>query len=414
MNKKGNLKRAQRAAEKTSLVIVLLALIKGGVGLLTGSAVLISDAFHSASDLISIAASWLGIKISQKKANQRFPFGFYKAENLAALAVSFLIVFLAIEFFKEGIYRLKNPTSLNFPVLAMAMASVGAVVDWLLSRFLKKVSLKTNSPSLKLAAEDKKADIFVSSTVLFSIIFTYLNVSWAEGVVTMIISILLLKVAFENGKESLFVLLDVGPEEEYSQRLANEIEKTSGVEKCLDLKLRRSGPFYFGEVTVGVRRQIDVSRIKLISERIEKTVAGKFTQIESLSVKVEPFKSSFSHLVIPVSEGNGLSSKVAGKFGRAAYFLFVNLSKEKIKGFYFIKNPYQKKTIKAGLAAAKLIVKQKSEIVITKEIGEISFHCLRDNLVDVYQFKDETVDQAINSFLKDKLILSSNPTIKEK
>ena len=83
---------------------------------------------------------------------------------------------------------------------------------------------------------------------------------------------------------------------------------------------------------------------------------------------------------------NDLNSLVSDHFGRSPYFLFVNLKKRKIVGHYFLKNPHKDKKVRAGLNASKLVVKQKSEVLITQEIGEISFHILRDNLVDVYFF----------------------------
>ncbi len=409
MNKKDNLRKAQKAAEKTGLVIILLVLAKGLIGFITGSVVLLSDAFHSASDLISIIASWFGLKISQKKPNEKFPFGFYKAENLAALTVSFLIAFIAVEFFREGIARLKIPTQLNFPILAVAVAVVAVTVDWFLSRYLQKVSQQTNSSSLKVAAKDKKADVFVSSTVFASLLFTSFNIPWAEGLVTIMISALLLKVAFESGKESLFVLIDVGPGREFTQRLAREVEKVVGVEECLEIKLRQSGPFLFGEAIVGVRRQINISRAHRISDMVEQALSKKYPQIDNLSIHVEPFKSNFSHLVIPVEEKGNLQVPVAEKFGRAPYLLFVNLSGKNIKGFFFIKNSYQNRKVKAGLATAKLVSKQKSEVLITKEIGEISFHYLRDSLVDVYRFRGKTAKDAIGDFLKGSLKILNEP-----
>jgi predicted Fe-Mo cluster-binding NifX family protein len=55
------------------------------------------------------------------------------------------------------------------------------------------------------------------------------------------------------------------------------------------------------------------------------------------------------------------------------------------------------------LAAAKEILKEKVNVVITKEIGEISFHALRDNLIDIYLTKGENVKRAINNFLNERL-----------
>jgi len=51
------------------------------------------------------------------------------------------------------------------------------------------------------------------------------------------------------------------------------------------------------------------------------------------------------------------------------------------------------------LAAAKLIAKQKSDILITPKVGEIALHVLRSNLIDIYQTQEKTAQEAVKKFL---------------
>ena len=73
----------------------------------------------------------------------------------------------------------------------------------------------------------------------------------------------------------------------------------------------------------------------------------------------------------------------------------------------------KKKSAKAGYFAADFIVKEKIDVLITKEIGGISFHTLRDNLVDIYKAKGKNVKEVVNNFIKDKLELLTEPTKEE-
>lgn len=205
--------------------------------------------------------------------------------------------------------------------------------------------------------------------------------------------------------------MDVSPGKEVEEKVAKAIEGSPGVEEFWDLKLRKSGPYIFGEVKVGVRKFIDVTQAHEVAQKLEKRVKKAVANIDSLTVHIEPFKSDFSHLVIPVKDKKDLDSTLDNRFGRAEYFLFVNLKKDQVKGFYFIKNNFKDKEIRAGLAAAKLIADQKSQILLTNQVGEISFHILRDNLVDIYQArKAKTAKEAINLFLKGEANQLLEPT----
>lgn len=130
-------------------------------------------------------------------------------------------------------------------------------------------------------------------------------------------------------------------------------------------------------------------------------------------VHVEPYKSDFHHLCLPIEGKNGLESKLAASFGRSQHFLFINLKGSQVKSHFFLKNPFAKLKVKAGLKAAKLLANQKSETLITPEIGEIAFFTLKQNLFDIFKAKGKTARQNLNSFLKEELKPLPEPTKKQ-
>jgi len=204
-------------------------------------------------------------------------------------------------------------------------------------------------------------------------------------------------------------LMDVSPGKEIENKVDNIIKTTPGVEDFFELRLRKTGPFVYGQVKIAVRKSINVNQSHQIADEIEKSIKKKIPVISSFDTHVEPFQTDFRHLVIPVNQKTDLSSKLAPRFARAPYFLFANLQAKKIKGFYFLTNPCKKQTTKAGLSVAKLIIKQKSGVLITPRVGEIAFHTLHNYLVDIYQSQDQTARQAINSFIKNRLSLLKTP-----
>jgi len=399
----GKLKKGEKVAQQAALLLSLLAAGKAIIGVLSGSIVLISDAIHSASDLISVFISWFGLKISQRKPDQRFPYGYYKAENLATGLIAFLILFAWWEIFTEGVSRLQLVSSIKIPFFALGISLLDALVLFSFGLYEVKVGREINSRSLIAMGEENKTHLFSSLAVFVGILAAYYRIPYLEGLITMVISFLILKIGLQAAKDSILALMDVSPEPAIERKIARAIESVPGIEAFFDLRLRRSGPFIFGETKVGIRRFVDVKRAHEIAEEVEETIKKKVPQVDSFLVHVEPFKTDFRHLVMPVTKKAGLTSLIADHFGRAPYFLFVNLRGKKIKGFYFLKNPHQKKPVRAGLAVTKIIAQQKSDTLITREIGEISLHALRDHLIDVYQAQGKTAKEVINRFLKGEL-----------
>jgi len=413
MNKKEDLKKGERLATIAIFLEGALAAAKAVIGVFSGSVVLISDAIHSGSDLLSIITSWFGLKIAQKETDERFPYGYYKAENLGAAIISILILLAAWEMFNQGYSRLFSFSSIKIPLLALAISLSDAIILFFFGNYEVKIGKEINAQSLVAMGKENRTHLFSSMAVFIGVLAAYYRIPYLEGLITIIISFLILKIGLTTAKDSVFALMDVSPSKEVGDKVIRAIESVPGIEEFFDLRLRRAGPFIFGETKVGVRKSIDVKRAHEMANRIEEEVKKKVPQIDSFTIHIEPLRSDFHHLVIPVKNKKGLNSLVADKFGRAPYFLFVNLEGKKIRGDYVLKNPHLEKKVKAGLAVAKLLVEQKSETLITKEIGEISFYALRENLFDIYQAEGKTAREIVNRYIKGELELLSKPTKRE-
>lgn len=162
MNQQEQLKKGQKLAEKAAIIVALLAITKAIIGFFSNSLVLLSDAVHSASDLLPVFASWAGLKIAQKKPDERFSYGYYKAENLATAAISVLILYAAYEIFTQGLARLQTLSEIKMPLLALAVSLTDAFLLYLFGRYQQKVGYQINSQSLATMGRENKAHLFSS------------------------------------------------------------------------------------------------------------------------------------------------------------------------------------------------------------------------------------------------------------
>ena len=127
--------------KKTTIIAafttIIFAAAKAIVGFLSGSIVLLADAVHSLADSVSAFFVWLGLRIAQKKPTERFPYGFYKAENITALLISLLILFAGYEIFKESINRVYEFSQLSIPFVAVCVALIDAIVMFFIGMFVQ-------------------------------------------------------------------------------------------------------------------------------------------------------------------------------------------------------------------------------------------------------------------------------------
>ena len=100
---------------RVSLVFnIILFGVKLWAGMVSASAALIADAWHTLSDSISSLVIIVGTHVSQKKPDKEHPFGHGRAELIASLVIGLLLAFIAVDFFIEGIYRLQEHTEAQY------------------------------------------------------------------------------------------------------------------------------------------------------------------------------------------------------------------------------------------------------------------------------------------------------------
>jgi len=411
-NKIKRLKRGRRIAFISSVVSLLLAVMKGIVGYLFGSQVLIADAFHSSADLLTHAASGFGLWIASRGKTTKFPYGLYRAETLACLIVGGFIVAAGIGIFREGydfLFHLEPVKS--FPVLPVVASIISAVAAFIVSKFELKVGKSIGSQSLIATSREAFLDIFTSLIVLIGILLAYFRIPYVEGAIIILISLLLFKLGIENIWTSLLVLMDANLDPELQDELEEKTSEIYGVKGVSDVKIRQSGPFKMVECVIKTRPSLPLYRAHELANKIEDLIARDYKHIESVFIHVEPIKEEIVSAIIPVQDIKGMDSLVGGHFGRAPYFVIVRLENGNMDIEDFYSNEFLNDKGHIGIKVVRAIVKYRLDLVFVSNIGEIAYYMLKDNLVDIYKAEEGlSVKKVMQRYRLNQLELITEPT----
>lgn len=404
-----------KQGQKTTLIAgagtVSFSILKAIIGTLSGSVVLVADAIHSAADAFSTFLAWIGLKFSQKDPTEKFPYGFYKAENIASFVISFLIFYAGFNIITESISKLHTSYELGIPYIAIGAAAIDGIVMYFIGTYEMHSGQEINSQSLIADGKESRLHLLSSGVVLIGLLGSFFSVAYIEGIAGIIISLFIFEAGYESLRDSIFVLLDESPSEEIEKKIAKILEDISGIQAFENLKLRKSGPYIFGEVTAKIRKTVNVQKADEISKQVEEQIKEKISRVDSFSVKIASYQTDKQKIAIPITnKDQALESKIAGKFGRAEAFIFIQTEKDRIQDFYTKENPHRDKKVRAGLKVAEWIVKEDIDSVITDEMGPISLHTLKDNIVTVFQTKDNSIEKNIKAFADQNLEKIKEPT----
>lgn len=281
---------ARKTVTFAVIVTVVLAAMKAIIGVVSGSSGLLADALHSVSDVIALSASWFGLWLAGKEPTQRFPYGFYRAETLAALVASGVILLLGVSILLQGIHKLKAPAQLHHSWLALGVALVSAVVAFWVSTRLKRVARQTNSQSLDATGDEARMDCYTSLLVFVGVFAASVGFLRADAIVAILFSVLVLWIGGRNSWIAFLSLMDASVDKQLEEDVADILMQIPGIKNTHKLRARRAGPFYFIEGHIHVPSSMDVASSHALAHEAERIVRKKRPEVEGVILHVEPYR----------------------------------------------------------------------------------------------------------------------------
>lgn len=356
-----NLKRGEKVAKYSTYINLFLTVVKGAVGYISGSISLIADAMHSFSDIFSSLAVYLGLKISQRKPNQRFPYGYYKVETFVSFVVSVLILVAGIEIMYESIKSIINPHTLKYPTIGIVIALLSAIICYILAIYKEKIGKKIGSQALINDGKHSLIDTFSSLIVFIGILSSFFGYEWIEGLAGIIISILIFHMGIELCKADILALLDAGIDPKIINKIKNIAEKVDGVRGAHAIRLRRCGPYIFGEMHLELDPEKTIKDAHKIILKVKDKVKDEIKSVDILTIQTEAFEKNYKIVAVPLKNG-----EVSGHLGKASHFAIAKIVDNKITKIEMKENPGAKVEKKKGIKAAKFLKSENIDILAIK------------------------------------------------
>ena len=276
-----------RIALTSVIAAVFLTSFKLVVGLLTGSLGILSEALHSALDLIAAVITLFAVRIADLPADNEHNYGHGKIENLSALIETFLLLVTCFWIIYESIHRLINKHPIEVNAFSFIVIITSIIIDFSRSRALYKVARKYNSQALEADALHFSTDIWSSLVVLIGLIaYSLFDFVYADSIAALIVAMIVLSVSYRLGRRAFDVLIDRAPTKIVDQ-INQVIDKIPGVIKYHDLRVREGGSYKFVELNIHVNKGLSIEEAHSISENVEDEITKKIPHCK-VTVHIEP------------------------------------------------------------------------------------------------------------------------------
>lgn len=298
-----------RQAKKTRVAALsiasnsVLVAFKLAVGAVIGSVAVLSEAIHSAMDLVAALIAFAAVRIAGKPADEEHPFGHSKVESISAAIEALLIFVAAIWIIYEAARKLISPHPLEAPGWGVGVMAVSAVVNLIVSHFLFRVGRETDSAALIADGWHLRTDVYTSAGVMVGLgiiwlgryAFPGVNLAWLDPVIAIGVAVLILRAAYDLTRRATEELVDRSAPEEEMEWIRNYLSTLyPTVHSFHRLRTRKAGATRFINLHIAVDPKLTVSESHSLGDRIVGELKAHFPHDVDVLVHVEPCDGSCS------------------------------------------------------------------------------------------------------------------------
>jgi cobalt-zinc-cadmium efflux system protein len=225
--------RKHRGVKTENLLIAAIlnftiTLVEIAGGLFANSIALLSDSLHNFGDAISIFLAYVSTKLSRQSATTVKTFGFKRLEIMAAMFNGLLMVAICIYLLYEALEMLGNPSEIK-GLIMVVISSVGLLANFIAMSMLKED--KEKNLNIKAAYVHLLSDTLSSVAVLVGgILIYYYKIYWIDPVLTILISVYVLREAWTILKQAYLILLQATPNELDLAKVKSTLESIIEIE----------------------------------------------------------------------------------------------------------------------------------------------------------------------------------------
>lgn len=276
---------------------IVLAVIKLFVGIIGGSSSMVSDAVHTASDVFTTIIVMIGAKFSHKKNDEDHPYGHERFESLASILLALLLAVTALGIGYSGtkniiaFFKHEEIVVSEFVYLALFGAILSIVGKGIMYFYTIKAAKRINSSSLKADAYHHLSDSLSSIGSLLGIIGLMIGKFFVilDPIASLIICVLILKVAFDTGKEGVNQLVDKSAPASINESIKNCILSFVEVKRIDEFKTRQFGNKIYVDICISLDKTLTLIEADKIADTIHDTVEHEFTDVKHCMIHSNPY-----------------------------------------------------------------------------------------------------------------------------
>ena len=288
---------AMRVSTATIFGNLVLTAFKLLAGLLAHSTAMISDAIHSASDVLSTVVVIIGVRLSNQKSDADHPYGHERLECVAAILLAVMLGVTGAGIGVSGLEKMLHADSVALPipgVLALIAAVISVISKEAMYWYTRAAAKQINSGALLADAWHHRSDALSSIGSFAGILGARMGFPVLDAAAGVVISLFILKVSVDIFQDSIGKMTDRACDEQTVEKIRDVVLAQSGVLGVDLLKTRLFGDKIYVDVEITADASMPLSESHRISQIVHDAIESGFPLVKHCMVHVNPAVAAVS------------------------------------------------------------------------------------------------------------------------
>jgi cation diffusion facilitator family transporter len=282
-------REGEKAAWSSIWTLTALGALELLIALYVNSVGLLADGVDSLSDAAIAFIIWWGLRLSRRRPDRYFHFGYYKLESLGALLASTAMIAIASLIIYRAWRFLQEPPQIKYPLLALASLAVAGGVSLYVAIRMRRIANAFGLTSLRVGAHNSIKDASGSFIVFGGVLLSALGFPWMDAVAAMIVAVYIYSVSYVAIREAGLILVDAFNAPEVLNQVRQLVKGIEGVSGIAQIRLRHLGPYITGRIAVAVDPNMSVTAAHEVAKRVEAALERQIGRLRDLAVYAVPF-----------------------------------------------------------------------------------------------------------------------------
>ncbi|MDO4556311.1 MAG: cation diffusion facilitator family transporter [Lachnospiraceae bacterium] len=259
------------------IVNLLLAVAKAGLGFLSGSIAILTDAANNLSEVMSSLITVIGMKAAMLRPDHAHPFGHGRFEYLSSMIIGNIILLTGIFALKESIEKMVHPEEVSCTTITVALMIAAVAVKLFLAVYFRHKGKETSSDALMANGKDSESDALLTGAVIISLTINLLLNIQIEAYISILIAALITWNGVKIMVDMVTTLLGKGVSEELCRKLNKKICTETAALDVKNLVLHDYGPLTtIGSLDVQVDAWMSADKIAKLETQIKEIASREY------------------------------------------------------------------------------------------------------------------------------------------